>query len=95
MMDNDCKRRLALAAMLPVSLYLTNAEKEIAEGPAFFEGIKFLGGILKKRDYRGFMYEFRILDDTYHVSSKPEGYTRGMQFIFAPLVGQNDKHSVH
>ncbi len=73
---------------LPVSLYLTGAEKEFAEVPAFIEGIKFFGNVLKKRDYRGFRYEFRILDDAYHASSKPEGFTRGMQFIFAPLVGK-------
>lgn len=73
---------------LPVSLYMTGAEKEFSESPAFIEGIKFLGNLLKKRDYQGFRYQFRILDDSYHASSKPEGYTRGMQFIFAPLVGQ-------
>ncbi len=71
---------------LPVSLYMTGAEKEFSDNPAFIEGIRYFGDVLKKRDYRGFRYEFRILDDSYHASSKPEGYTRGMQFIFAPLM---------
>jgi len=73
-------------AELPVALYMTGAEKEFPEAPAFIEGIRFLGEILKKREYRGFRYQYRILDDSYHASSKPEGYTRGMQFIFAPLM---------
>jgi predicted alpha/beta superfamily hydrolase len=71
---------------LPVALYLTGAEKEFSGDPAFIEGIKFFGQVLKKRDYDGFRYQFRVLDDSYHASSKPEGYTRGMQFIFEPLV---------
>ncbi len=71
---------------LPVSLYMTGAEKEFSDNPSFIEGIKFFGQILRKRGYKNFRYEFRVLDDSYHASSKPEGYTRGMQFIFAPLL---------
>ncbi len=73
---------------LPVSLYMTGAEKEFADDPTFIEGIKFFGEVLKKRNYDHFRYEFRVLDDAYHASSKPEGYVRGMQFIFAPLLGK-------
>lgn len=73
-------------ADLPVSLYMTGAEKEFSNDPSFIEGIKFFGAVLKKRNYEHFRYEFRVLDDAYHASSKPEGYTRGMQFIFAPLL---------
>lgn len=71
---------------LPVSLYMTGAEKEFADQPAFFEGIKFFGEVLKKRDYERFRYQFRVLDGAYHAGSKPEGFSRAMQFIFAPLV---------
>jgi hypothetical protein len=71
---------------LPVSLYMTGAEKEFAENPAFTESIKFFGEVLKKRNYKDFRYQFRLLDDAYHSSSKPEGYVRGMQFIFAPML---------
>jgi predicted alpha/beta superfamily hydrolase len=75
---------------LPVLLYMTGAEKEFADRPAFLEGIKFFGEVLKKRNYEHFRYQFRVLDDAYHASSKPEGYTRGMQFIFAPLVKKQE-----
>jgi predicted alpha/beta superfamily hydrolase len=71
---------------LPVSLYMTGAEKEFADDPTFIEGIKFFAEVLKKRNYDHFRYEFRVLDDAYHASSKPEGYVRGMQFIFAPYL---------
>jgi len=73
-------------ADLPVSLYLTGAEKEIAEDPTFLEGIKFFGAVLKKRNYTDFRYEFRVLDDSYHSGSKPEAYARGIKFIFEPMV---------
>jgi predicted alpha/beta superfamily hydrolase len=71
---------------LPVSLYMTGAEKEFADQPEFLQGIKQFNEVLKKHDYKNFRYNFRILDDAYHASSKPEGYTRGMQFIFEPLL---------
>jgi predicted alpha/beta superfamily hydrolase len=71
---------------LPVSLYMTGAEKEFADQPEFLHGIKRFDESLKHHHYKNFRYTFRILDDAYHASSKPEGYTRGMQFIFAPLL---------
>jgi uncharacterized protein len=71
---------------LPVSLFMTAAEKEFPTYPAFSKGIKRFDEILKKRGYGNFRYGFRMLDDTYHASAKPEGYTRGMQFIFEPLI---------
>lgn len=61
---------------LPVSLYMTGAEKEFADRPDFLEGIKSFSEVLKKRNYGHFRYQFRLLDDAYHASSKPEGYTR-------------------
>ena len=74
---------------LPVALYMTGAEKELADRPEFLQGIKRFDEVLKKHSYQNFRYKFRILDDAYHASSKPEGYTRGMQFIFAPLLKNN------
>lgn len=71
---------------LPVSLYVTGAEKEFADQPEFLQGIKRFDEALKHHNYKNLRYNFRILDDAYHASSKPEGYTRGMQFIFAPLL---------
>lgn len=71
---------------LPVALYMTGAEKEFSDSPGFIESIKFYGSLLGKRDYKNFRYQFRVIDDAYHASSKPEAYTRGMQFIFEPLM---------
>lgn len=71
---------------LPVALYMTGAEKEFADHPEFLQGIRRFDQVLKKHNYKNFRYNFRILDDAYHASSKPEGYTRGMQFIFEPLL---------
>ncbi len=71
---------------LPVALFMTGAEKEFADQPEFLQGIKRFDEALKKHNYKNFRYNFRILDDAYHASSKPEGYTRGMQFIFEPLI---------
>lgn len=71
---------------LSVSLFMTGAEKEIAENPEFLQSIKDFDQVLQKRSYVDFRYKFRLLDDAYHASSKPEGYTRGMQFIFEPML---------
>jgi predicted alpha/beta superfamily hydrolase len=71
---------------LPISLYMTGAEKEFADQPEFLQGIKRFHDVLRKHEYKKIRYQFRILDDAYHASSKPEGYTRGMQFIFVPLI---------
>ncbi|HEX9972231.1 MAG TPA: alpha/beta hydrolase-fold protein, partial [bacterium] len=68
---------------LPVSLYMTGAEKE---SPDFLNSIRSFNDALEKRNYSSFRYYFRVLDDAYHAGSKPEGYTRGMQFIFKPLL---------
>ena len=73
---------------LPLSLYMTGAEKEIPEQPEFLESIKRFDRVLRAREYEGLRYEFRLLDDARHSGSKPEGYSRGMQFIFAPLLGK-------
>ncbi|HVO75658.1 MAG TPA: alpha/beta hydrolase-fold protein [Ignavibacteriaceae bacterium] len=74
---------------LPVSLYMTAAEKELPQIPEFVPEIKRFDQILKARNYKNFRYEFRVLDDAYHSSSKPEGFTRGIKFIFEPLMQNN------
>jgi uncharacterized protein len=68
---------------LPVSLFMTGAEKE---WPDFVEGIRQFDKILKSHNYQNFRYSFRVLDDAYHSGAKPEGYTRGMKFIFEPIL---------
>jgi hypothetical protein len=71
---------------LPLSLYMTGAEKEIPEQPEFLAGIKRFDQVMKARKYEGLRYEYRLLDDAHHSGSKPEGYSRGIQFVFAPLL---------
>jgi uncharacterized protein len=73
---------------LPVALYMTGAEKEFPHYPAFINSIIDFDKVLKKRNYANFRYGYRLLDDAYHASCKPEGYNRGMQFIFEPLLKQ-------
>ena len=71
---------------LAVSLFMTGAEKEFSHNPGYINSIKAFNEVLLSRNYNSFRYQFRLLDDAYHADSKPEGYTRGMQFIFAPLI---------
>jgi predicted alpha/beta superfamily hydrolase len=73
---------------LPVALYMTGAEKEFPDYPAFLARTRQLDSVLSARGYEDFRYRFRLLDDAYHSSSKPEGFTRGLQFAFAPSVSR-------
>lgn len=59
---------------------MTVGEKEF-----LINGVKLFNETLQIHKYEKFRYQFRILENTYHAGSKPEGYTRGMQFIFEPL----------
>jgi uncharacterized protein len=68
------------------SLYMTGAEKEFADQPAFLDSLKSFAAVLQKHHYKNFRFEFRVLDDSYHAGSKPEGYTRGLKFVFEPLL---------
>lgn len=71
---------------LPVSLYMTAAEKEFPENPGYVNSIKEFNQVLSTRKYTNLHYKFRVLDNATHAGSKPEGYTRGMQFIFEPMI---------
>jgi predicted alpha/beta superfamily hydrolase len=67
--------------ILPVSLFMSVGEKEGLNEP-----VKKFDEILRSRNYKDFRYKFRVLENTYHAGSKPEGYQRGLQFIFEPLI---------
>jgi predicted alpha/beta superfamily hydrolase len=71
---------------LPVSLYMTAAEKELPQFPEYVPEIKRFDQVLKNHNYKNLRYEFRVLDDAYHSSSKPDGFTRGIKFIFEPFI---------
>jgi uncharacterized protein len=66
---------------LPVSLFVTVGEKE-----GLFESVKKFDELLRSHSYGNFRYKFRILENTYHAGSKPEGYHRGLQFVFEPWM---------
>ncbi|MCG3118540.1 MAG: hypothetical protein ALAOOOJD_00760 [bacterium] len=62
---------------LPVRLFMAVGE---LEGVADFQ--KFVEQ-LKARNYQGLSLQTRILENTGHSGTKAEGYTRGLQFVFA------------
>jgi predicted alpha/beta superfamily hydrolase len=62
---------------LPVKLYMAHGDLEL---PAPFQ--RFVD-TLKKRQYSGLEMQTRILDNTGHSGTKAEGYTRGLQWVFA------------
>ncbi len=66
---------------LPVSLYMCVGEKE-----GLCEPVKKFDEVLRNHNYGNFRYKFRVLENTYHAGSKPEGYQRGLQFSFEPLI---------
>ncbi len=76
---------------LPVTLYMTGAEKEFPQTPQFLASIVEFDKILSKRNYNGFSYKFRMIDDAYHASTKAESYTRGLQHIFDPKLKKTGK----
>ncbi|MDA3929336.1 MAG: alpha/beta hydrolase-fold protein [Prolixibacteraceae bacterium] len=75
-------------SILDVSLFMTGGEKEFPWNPNYLNSIKEFDRILQSRAYTNFRYKFKVLDNASHAGSKPEGYTRGMQFIFEPLLNK-------
>lgn len=66
---------------LPVSLFMCVGEKE-----GLCEPVKKFDEALRSHNYGNFRYKFRVLENTYHAGSKPEGYHRGLQFSFEPII---------
>jgi predicted alpha/beta superfamily hydrolase len=62
---------------LPVKLFMAHGDMEF---PAPFQ--RFVD-TLKKRQYAGLELQTRILENTGHSGTKAEGYTRGLQWVFA------------
>jgi hypothetical protein len=62
---------------LPVRLFMAVGELEYVAG---FQ--KFVDQ-LKARNYQGLSLQTRVLENTGHSGTKAEGYTRGLQFVFA------------
>jgi len=55
-----------------------------AEEPGFLASIKRFDARLRERAYPGLAYEFRLIDGERHSGTKPESFTRGVRFAFAP-----------
>lgn len=63
--------------LLPGRLFMAVGE---LEGETGFQ--KFVD-LLKARNYQGLAMETRVLENIGHSGTKAEGYTRGLQFVFA------------
>lgn len=72
---------------LPVKLFM--AQGELEEGVTQFQK---LVNHLKSRKYKDFSMQTRIVEHMGHSGGKAEGYTRGLQFVFArPSIKIADK----
>ncbi len=68
---------------LHARLYMTGAGNE---WPSFLAGIERFRQRIVSRKYDGLVFEYRLVDGERHGGTKPESYTRGMRFAFAPLA---------
>jgi predicted alpha/beta superfamily hydrolase len=73
---------------LRARLYMTGAENE---WPSFLAGIERFRQRIAQRKYEGFVFEYRLVDGERHGGTKPESYTRGMRFAFAPLAPESGR----
>ncbi len=64
---------------LPVTLFMAMSSLEGIE--TIFNN--FVDS-LKSRNYKDLRFDTRVIEGMGHSGSKPEGYTRGMQFVFEP-----------
>lgn len=59
------------------------------ESPGFLGGALRMNQRIASRKYPGLAYQFRIIDGARHASMQLEAYTRGLQFVFAPLAPES------
>jgi predicted alpha/beta superfamily hydrolase len=62
---------------LPVKLFIAVGEVEPLAGP-----VQDFMKTLSSRGYKGLQLETRVLSGEGHASNKPEGYNRGLRFVF-------------
>jgi predicted alpha/beta superfamily hydrolase len=75
------KEYAAKSSRLPARLFIDVGELEGAHIPQVEE----LARTLKARNYRDLIFETQVIPSTGHSSNKPEGFTKGLQAVFAPL----------
>jgi predicted alpha/beta superfamily hydrolase len=73
------KEYAAKNSQLPVKMFIGVGGLEAGE----VEAVQKFVGQLKSRNYKGLELETRVLEGTGHSGSKAEGYTRGLQAVFA------------
>jgi len=66
---------------LPGRLFMSGASKE---WPEFLASIQKFNQVLQNRNYKGLTYKWRLVEGERHTGTKPESYTRGIRFTFAP-----------
>jgi predicted alpha/beta superfamily hydrolase len=71
---------------LPVRLFVSVGGNE---SPGFAGGSLRLNDRIKSRNYAGLVYEFRVIEGERHSGMQMESYTRGLQFVFAPLAPES------
>ncbi|HTZ20370.1 MAG TPA: alpha/beta hydrolase-fold protein, partial [Opitutaceae bacterium] len=71
---------------LPVRLFVSGGGNE---SPGYLGGIKRFDQRIVSRQYAGLAHEFRIIEGERHAGMQLEAYTRGLQFIFAPLAPES------
>src|SRR5215470_3745354 len=75
------KEYAAKSSRLPVRLFIDVGELEGAHIPQVEEFAKTLNA----RNYKDLIFETQVIPSTGHSSNKPEGFTKGLQAVFAPV----------
>lgn len=75
------KEYAAKRSRLPARLFIDVGELEGSHIPQVEE----LAKTLRARNYQDLIFETQIIPSTGHSSNKPEGFTKGLQAVFAPL----------
>ena len=75
------KEYAAKSSRLPARLFIDVGELEGAHIPQVEE----LAKTLRARNYQDLIFETQVIPSTGHSSNKPEGFTKGLQAVFAPL----------
>ncbi len=71
---------------LPVRLFIAVGGNE---APGHMIGSLRINERIASRRYPDLQYQFRIIEDERHTGMQIEAYTRGLQFVFAPLAPES------
>jgi len=68
---------------LPVRLFVAVGGNE---APSYMIGSFKINQRIVSRKYPGLQYQFRVIEEERHAGMQIEAYTRGLQFVFAPVA---------